>query len=109
MDADEFCPGRWGATSEEINKRYRRARAKAEFISFHGGKRACLGEKFAMLEMRTTIFEMVRVFEWVLDDDWPDRKTPVRPACLSDHGMGLAFSLSFLCPSMRESRADDDA
>jgi cytochrome P450 len=77
LDADTFKPERWGSTSEEIHKTYRKARARAEFISFHGGKRACLGERFAMLEMRITLVELARTFEWVLDESWEDRKTPV--------------------------------
>jgi cytochrome P450 len=76
-DADAFKPERWGSTNEVIHKTYRKARARAEFISFHGGKRACLGERFAMLEMRITLVELVRTFEWVLDESWEDRKTPV--------------------------------
>jgi unspecific monooxygenase len=77
--ADEFRPERWGATVMEINQEYRRRRAKAEFISFHGGKRACLGEKFALLEMRVTVSMLVRRFQWSLDSTWPDRKTPAGP------------------------------
>ncbi|KAK2048792.1 hypothetical protein LZ31DRAFT_549794 [Colletotrichum somersetense] len=41
------------------------------------GKRACLGEKFAMLEMRATLIQLVREFSFTLDPTWVDRKTPV--------------------------------
>lgn len=75
--ADAFQPERWGSTNEEIISRYRRSKARAEFISFHGGKRACLGEKFALLEMRVSLFVLVKQFSWALDPEWPDRKTPV--------------------------------
>jgi unspecific monooxygenase len=81
--ADEFRPDRWGSTSPDIFKCYRRARAKAEFISFHGGKRACLGEKFALLQLRVTLFVLVRRYQWTLPSTWPDRKTPV---CMKDMG-----------------------
>ncbi|CAG8983880.1 hypothetical protein HYALB_00005519, partial [Hymenoscyphus albidus] len=76
-DANECVPERWGITSEEISKRYRKATARAEFISFHGGSRACLGEKFAMLETRVSIAYLVRGFEWGLDPEWTERMTPV--------------------------------
>jgi cytochrome P450 len=75
--ADDFCPQRWGVSIKEINKQYRQRRAKAEFISFHGGRRACLGERFAMLEMKVTLFVLVRQFQWSLDPTWVDRKTAV--------------------------------
>ncbi|KAH6662357.1 cytochrome P450 [Halenospora varia] len=77
LDADTFRLERWGTTSEEICKHYRKVRARAEFISFHGGKRACLGEKFAMLKLRISLVELVQRFEWVLDEMWEDRKPPV--------------------------------
>ncbi|KAK7456035.1 cytochrome P450 [Colletotrichum acutatum] len=75
--ADKFDPGRWGSSSEVIQQNYRRHRVKGEWISFHGGKRACLGEKFAMLEMRTTLIQLVREFSFTLDPMWVDRKTPI--------------------------------
>ncbi|KAK2004520.1 cytochrome P450 [Colletotrichum falcatum] len=77
--ADEFRPGRWGCSSEAIQQEYRRRRARGEWISFHGGKRACLGEKFAMLEMRVTLMQLVREFSFTLDPTWVDRKTPAGP------------------------------
>lgn len=75
--ADEFDPARWGDSTSAIQKQYRLRRARAEFISFHGGRRACLGEKFAMLEMRVTLVALVREFRWKLDPSWVDRMTPV--------------------------------
>ncbi|KAK2060859.1 cytochrome P450 [Colletotrichum caudatum] len=80
--ADEFNPGRWGCSSEAIQQEYRRRRARGEWISFHGGKkskRACLGERFAMLEMRATLIQLVREFSFTLDPTWVDRKTPAGP------------------------------
>jgi cytochrome P450 len=75
--AHDFDPSRWGQSATAIQKQYRQRRAKAEFISFHGGRRACLGEKFAILQMRITLISLVREFTWVLDPNWVDRKTPV--------------------------------
>jgi unspecific monooxygenase len=81
--ADEFRPERWGQSSAEIVQRYRQRRARAEFVSFHGGSRACLGEKFALLEARVALFVLVSRFTWELHPEWPDRKTPVSgSACL---------------------------
>ncbi|KAE8353792.1 cytochrome P450 [Aspergillus coremiiformis] len=77
--ADEFRPERWGHTHAEILQRYRQRRARAEFVSFHGGSRACLGEKFALLEARVALFVLVRRSTWGLDPEWPDRKTPAGP------------------------------
>ncbi|KJZ71016.1 hypothetical protein HIM_09595 [Hirsutella minnesotensis 3608] len=80
-DADEFRPERWGSTPRDIQKEYRRRRARAEFISFHGGQRACLGERFALLQIKVTLFELVKRLQWRLDPDWPDRMTPAGPLC----------------------------
>ncbi len=79
--ADCFEPGRWGESTAAIQKNYRMRRARAEFISFHGGRRACLGEKFAMLQLRVTLVTLAREFTWRLDPSWVDRMTPVR-TCL---------------------------
>ena len=76
-DPDSFLPSRWGDTMEDINKRYRDAKRKAEFITFHGGRRACLGERFALLQLRATLFVLLGQLEWELDPSWPDRMTPV--------------------------------
>lgn len=78
LTAHDFDPARWGNSSLVIQKQYRQRRAKAEFISFHGGRRACLGEKFAVLQMRITLVALIREFSWTLDPTWVDRKTPVR-------------------------------
>jgi len=75
--ANEFDPTRWGDTPAAIQKHYRMRRARAEFITFHGGRRACLGEKFALLEMRITLVALVREFVWELDPAWVARMTPV--------------------------------
>lgn len=76
-DANEFVPGRWGDTTGEIQTNYRRRRARAEFITFHGGRRACLGDRFAVLQLKVTVFTLVRHLRWKLDPSWPDRMTPV--------------------------------
>ncbi|WQF79770.1 Putative cytochrome P450 [Colletotrichum destructivum] len=88
--ADKFDPGRWGCSSEAIQQNYRRRRARGEWISFHGGKRACLGEKFAMLEIRSTLIQLVSEFSFTLDPTWIDRKTPAGP--LYPRALRLVFT-----------------
>ncbi|KAF6841591.1 cytochrome p450 [Colletotrichum plurivorum] len=78
-DCEQFNPARWGVASDAIQQNYRRRRARGEFISFHGGRRACLGERFAMLEMRATLVRLVRTFRWSLDPTWVERMTPAGP------------------------------
>lgn len=81
-DANDFRPERWGHTHEQIFTAYRRAKARAEFISFHGGPRACLGEKFALLQVRITLLVLVRSLRWTLDPAWKDQMVPVCDAIL---------------------------
>ncbi|PYI04653.1 putative cytochrome P450 oxidoreductase [Aspergillus sclerotiicarbonarius CBS 121057] len=77
VTANDFEPLRWGTTHEQISRTYRHVKARAAFISFHGGARACLGEKFAMLEMRTMLLVLLHRLQWKLAPDWTDRMAPV--------------------------------
>ncbi|KAH7551557.1 hypothetical protein BM1_09873 [Bipolaris maydis] len=88
-DADDFKPERWGTTNEDINKLHRRANSKSAFISFHGGRRACLGQKFAMQQLRITLVQLVRDVRWKLDENWDGRMTPAGP--LYPRGLKLKF------------------
>lgn len=76
-DSDDFKPERWGKTMDEINHLYRKSNAKGAFISFHGGRRACLGQKFAMQQLRITMLELVKGCKWTVDKSWDGRMTPV--------------------------------
>lgn len=76
-DPNDFRPQRWGLDFQDIQREYRRRRSRAEFISFHGGQRACLGERFALLQLKATLYVLVRSLRWKLDPAWPDRMTPV--------------------------------
>ncbi|RYP51666.1 hypothetical protein DL768_003064 [Monosporascus sp. mg162] len=78
-DADRFRPERWGDSVEAIQRFYRQKRTRAEFVSFHGGNRACLGERFAVLELKVTLFVLVKRFSWRLDPSWPNKMTPAGP------------------------------
>ncbi|RAK81743.1 cytochrome P450 [Aspergillus fijiensis CBS 313.89] len=88
--AHEFQPTRWGTTDQEIMRTYRRAKARANFISFHGGARACLGEKFAMLQMRILLVGLLDKLIWRLDESWVPRMVPAGP--LHPRGLRLVFS-----------------
>lgn len=76
-DSDNFKPERWGKDMDSINQLYRKANSKGAFISFHGGRRACLGQKFAMQQLRITIIELLKGCKWKVDESWDGRMTPV--------------------------------
>ncbi|KAG6041255.1 hypothetical protein E4U41_005296 [Claviceps citrina] len=80
-DSNEFRPQRWGHGCQDIQKEYRRRRSRAEFISFHGGQRACLGERFALLQLKATLYVLVKGLRWKLDPTWPEKMTPAGPFC----------------------------
>lgn len=88
-DADEFIPQRWGDDIESISKNWRHAKNAYTMTAFHGGRRACLGEKLALTEMRITIAEVLRKFEWTLAEDWAEKMTPAGP--LSPSNLKLHF------------------
>ncbi|EFY94554.1 Cytochrome P450 CYP56F1 [Metarhizium robertsii ARSEF 23] len=77
QDADAFRPSRWGCSRRDIHREYRRRRTRAEFITFHGGQRECLGEQFAVLQLKATLYTLVTSLRWRLDTTWLDRMTPV--------------------------------
>ncbi|KAI0855119.1 Dit2 protein [Xylaria cubensis] len=78
-NADVFCPSRWGKTVDDMNMLYRRATSKAAFITFHGGKRTCLGQKWALAAHRVTMSIFLTTMKWRLDPTWPRKMTPAGP------------------------------
>ncbi|KAH5299589.1 hypothetical protein HBI12_197800 [Parastagonospora nodorum] len=78
-DSHEFRPSRWGSTTEEIQQLFRKSSSKSTFISFHGGRRTCLGIKFAMMGARISLSKLLTTLEWQLDPTWPRRMTPAGP------------------------------
>ena len=76
-DSNEFRPARWGKTTEDIQHLFRKSSSKSTFISFHGGRRTCLGIKFAMMGARLSVSKLLTSLEWNLDPTWPRRMTPV--------------------------------
>lgn len=66
-DAREFVPERWGATVDTIQAKFRRENSRGAYIPFNAHARKCLGQKFALLQIKLVLFELVRSVEWVLD------------------------------------------
>jgi cytochrome P450 len=85
-DSHEFRPERWGTTVDEVQTLFRKSSAKSTFISFHGGRRTCLGIKFAMMGARLSISKLLTSLEWQLDPAWPRRMTPVSLIAILDIG-----------------------
>ncbi|AJV07237.1 Dit2p [Saccharomyces cerevisiae YJM1418] len=79
--ADDFKPERWGSDIETIRKNWRMAKNRCAVTGFHGGRRACLGEKLALTEMRISLAEMLKQFRWSLDPEWEEKLTPAGPLC----------------------------
>jgi len=59
-DPETFDPERWGPERAEHR------RAPLAFIPFGGGPRVCLGQHFAMLEMKVVLALLVRGYSWRL-------------------------------------------
>lgn len=96
-DADAFKPERWGENIEDITQLHRRATAKGAFISFHGGRRACLGQKFTMEQLRITMVELLRGVRWSVDESWDGRMTPVSWTLLHFARVACFFARSLCC------------
>lgn len=80
-EAETFLPSRWGTDMDEISRKYRVAKSKAQMIAFHGGSRACLGERLALTEIRILLEQMLTSLKWELDSTWEDMMTPAGPLC----------------------------
>lgn len=80
-DADIFRPERWGTNAEDIASFYAISKSRCTFPAFHGRRRACLGEKFAIYELKLAAAVVIRNFEISLDPDWIDKITPAGPIC----------------------------
>ncbi|KAJ9667590.1 cytochrome P450-dit2 [Coniosporium apollinis] len=89
-NAEEFQPERWGNTPEQIHGNMRKHTSKSQFIPFHGGRRACLGQNFAMLEVRAAIVELLRISRWRFEEE--DATVKFTPGgLLAPMGMRLVF------------------
>lgn len=76
-DAMEFEPARWGATVAEMNAKVRRDCVAGRYIPFNAHSRKCLGQGFALLEMKIVLFELVRRTRWVVDPGYELKLTSV--------------------------------
>lgn len=75
--AREFIPERWGDKPEEIMSKARRETVKGKFIAFNAHSRKCLGQGYALLEMKMVLFELVRRVKWTIDPNYKMRLTSV--------------------------------
>ncbi|KAK2798375.1 hypothetical protein FQN51_007775 [Onygenales sp. PD_10] len=66
-DAREFEPTRWGSTVDSIRAKFRRENARGAYIPFTAHARKCLGQGFALVQMKIVLFELVRLLEWKID------------------------------------------
>ncbi|EMG48581.1 DIT2 Cytochrome P450-DIT2 [Candida maltosa Xu316] len=80
-NADVFKPERWGCEIEEINQKYSIAKKTANLPAFHGRKRACLGEKYALYEVKNFVCAIVGEYQVSVDASWNERITPAGPIC----------------------------
>lgn len=80
-NSDLFIPSRWGSTFKKIQETYSLSKSRCTLPAFHGRKRACLGEKFALMQMRKTIAAVVEQFDLSLAPEWVERMTLAGPIC----------------------------
>ncbi|EGV66438.1 cytochrome P450-dit2 [Yamadazyma tenuis] len=78
-NADNFVPERWGTSVEEVSRNYSRAKSNATLPAFHGRKRACLGERFALFETKQCLQKLLKSYRLELDANWVDKITPGGP------------------------------
>jgi unspecific monooxygenase len=76
-DCREFIPERWGSDVKSIQGAVRSKTAQCHFIAFNAHSRKCLGQGFAVLQMKILLFEMVRRIEWVVDPGYELKLTSV--------------------------------
>ncbi|KAJ5715789.1 Cytochrome monooxygenase xanG [Penicillium malachiteum] len=65
--ARDFIPERWGQDVRTIQNAVRSKTTQCHFIAFNAHSRKCLGQGFAVLQMKILLFEMVRRIEWTVD------------------------------------------
>ncbi|KAJ5392561.1 Cytochrome monooxygenase xanG [Penicillium cosmopolitanum] len=69
-DARTFRPERWGGDVKGIHGAVRSKTVQCHFIAFNSHSRKCLGQGFAVLQMKVCLFEMARRLVWVVDPDY---------------------------------------
>lgn len=76
-DAREFRAERWGETVEEMQGRFRRETVRGTYIPFNAHKRKCLGQGFALLQVKILLFVLLGRVRWVVDPEYRLKMTPV--------------------------------
>ncbi|CAG7944918.1 unnamed protein product [Penicillium salamii] len=80
-DAREFRPERWGSTVEEMQARFRRETVRGTYIPFNAHRRKCLGQGFALLQLKILLFVLLGRVRWVVDPEYRLKLTPVGAPC----------------------------
>lgn len=75
--AREFIPERWGTDVKSIQNAVRSKTTQCHFIAFNAHSRKCLGQGFAVLQVKILLFEMVRRLEWRVDPEYELKLTSV--------------------------------
>ena len=75
--AQKFVPERWGTTVEEMQSMFRKETVRGTYIPFNAHTRKCLGQGFALLEMKIILFELARRVEWTIHPDYKLKLTSV--------------------------------
>ena len=71
-DANEFKPERWlGDRADEIlqHPAAKGASAFSPLLTFIGGNRSCIGYRFAILEFKAAMVELINAFDFIERDD----------------------------------------
>ena len=76
--ARQFIPERWGTNPKEIMDKVRKETVKGHMISFNSHSRKCLGQGYALLEMKMVLFELVRRVKWTVSPDYELKITSVK-------------------------------
>jgi unspecific monooxygenase len=76
-DAREFRPERWGEAVEEMQGRFRRETVRGTYIPFNAHRRKCLGQGFALLQVKILLFVLLGRVSWVVDSGYRLKMTPV--------------------------------
>ncbi|KAJ5632052.1 Cytochrome monooxygenase xanG [Penicillium lividum] len=75
--ARDFIPERWGSDVKSIQNAVRSKTTQCYFIAFNAHSRKCLGQGFAILQMKILLFEMVRRITWTVDPTYELKLTSV--------------------------------
>ncbi|GMF75187.1 unnamed protein product [Aspergillus oryzae] len=61
--AHEYQPERWGDDVHAIQRAISQQQVRGSYIPFNAWTRSCIGSEFALLQLRVTLYEIVRHFE----------------------------------------------